>query len=121
MIQQRSENGYGFLSPGLKTGVENGIFWTEIGSGFGDSGGTPLPRIPRSTPPPRGSATPAYNSIDERLPTVKDLPTFERIFASVSETELRSTNWARTTSKFTVHQLFGCSGVVHPADMSEPT
>ena len=52
-IQQRSENGYGFLGPGLKTGVENGIFWSEIGSGFGESGGTPLPKIPRSTPPPR--------------------------------------------------------------------
>ena len=34
--------------PGLKTGVENCIFWSEIGSGFGD--GTPSPRIPRSTP-----------------------------------------------------------------------
>ena len=31
-IQQRSENGYGFESPGLKMGVENGIFWSEIGS-----------------------------------------------------------------------------------------
>ena len=46
MIQQRSENGYGFLRPGLKTGVENGIFWSEIVSGFGELGGTPLPRIP---------------------------------------------------------------------------
>ena len=44
-IQQRSENGYGFESPGRKTGVENGIFWSEIGSGFGEPGGTPLPRI----------------------------------------------------------------------------
>jgi len=37
----RSENGYGFLRPGLKTGVENGIFWSEIGSGFGYAGSTP--------------------------------------------------------------------------------
>ena len=29
----------------------NGIFWSEIGSGFGDAGGTPPPKIPRSTPP----------------------------------------------------------------------
>ena len=50
-IQQRSENGYVFQSSGLKTGVENGIFWSEIGSGFGEPGGTPLPKIPRSTPP----------------------------------------------------------------------
>ena len=48
-IQQRSENGYGVWTPGLKTGVENGIFWSEIGPGFGELGGTPLPRIPRST------------------------------------------------------------------------
>jgi len=31
----RSENGYGFLRPGLETGMGNGIFWSEIGSGFG--------------------------------------------------------------------------------------
>ena len=37
-----SENGYGFLSPGLKTGVGNDIFWSEIGSGFGDAGGTKM-------------------------------------------------------------------------------
>ena len=36
--------------PGLKTGVENYIFWSEIGSGFGEPGGKPPPRIPRSTP-----------------------------------------------------------------------
>ena len=35
-------------------GVENGMFKSEIGSGFEDTGGTPPPRIPRSTPPPRG-------------------------------------------------------------------
>jgi len=52
----RSENAYGFLRPGLKTGVGNGIFWSEIGMklGFGDAGGTPPPKIPRSTPPPGG-------------------------------------------------------------------
>ena len=27
------------------------IFGSEIGSGFGEPGGTPLPRIPRNTPP----------------------------------------------------------------------
>jgi len=44
----RSENGYGFLRPGLKTGAGNGIFWSEIGSGFGDAGGTPPPKISTS-------------------------------------------------------------------------
>ena len=29
------------------------MFRSEIGSGFEDPGGTPPPRIPRSTPPPR--------------------------------------------------------------------
>ena len=38
---------------GLKTDVENDIFWSEIGSGFGEPGGTAPPRIPRSTPSPR--------------------------------------------------------------------
>jgi len=51
MYKVRSENGYGFLRPGLKTGMENGIFWSEIGSGFGDAGGTPPSKIPRSNPP----------------------------------------------------------------------
>ena len=36
---------------GLKTGMENGMFWSEIGSGFPELGGTPPPRIPRSTSP----------------------------------------------------------------------
>ena len=35
-----------------KTGLENYISWSEIRSGFGEPGGTPPPRIPRSTPPP---------------------------------------------------------------------
>ena len=30
---------------------KNGIFWSEIGSGFGDPKGTPPPKIRRSTPP----------------------------------------------------------------------
>jgi len=30
--------------------MENGIFGSEIGSGFGDACGTPPPKIPRSTP-----------------------------------------------------------------------
>ena len=47
LCKVRSENGYGFLRPGLRTGVENGIFWSEIGSGFEDAGGIPPPKIPR--------------------------------------------------------------------------
>ena len=36
-------------------GVENDIFWSETGSGFGEPVVTPPLRIPRSTPPPRES------------------------------------------------------------------
>ena len=39
-LKARSEKGCGKLH-----------FWSEIGSGFGEPGGTPPPRIPRSTPP----------------------------------------------------------------------
>ena len=31
--------------------MENDIFWSAIRSGFGEPGGTPPPRILRSTPP----------------------------------------------------------------------
>ena len=42
----RSENGYGFKKPGLKTGVGNKIFKSAIGSGFGEPDGTrPFPGI----------------------------------------------------------------------------
>ena len=36
----RSKNWCGFKRPGLKTGVENNIFQSEIGSGSGEPGGT---------------------------------------------------------------------------------
>jgi len=39
--------------------VGYGIFWSEIGSGFGDAGGTPPLKIPKSTPPP-GAAQAYY-------------------------------------------------------------
>ena len=37
-------------TPGLKTGVNNDILWSEMESEFGDPGGTPPTRIPWSTP-----------------------------------------------------------------------
>ena len=52
-LKTRSENGYEFQRSGLKTGVENYIFWSEVGSGFGEPGGTPPLRIPKSTFPLR--------------------------------------------------------------------
>ena len=66
--------------PGLKTGVENDILWSEIGSGFGEPGGTwaahhhqeypgvvggpPPPTIPMSTPPPPPPDTFLGNELD---------------------------------------------------------
>ena len=47
------------LKSGIKTGVKTDSFWSEIGSGFGEPGGTPPPRIPKRThspPTPSGSA-----------------------------------------------------------------
>ena len=40
---------------GPKTGMDfrgQVLFWSEIESDIGEPGGTPSPRIPRSTPPP---------------------------------------------------------------------
>ena len=36
-------------------GVENDIFWSEKGSGFGETGDTSLLRIPKSDPPTGGN------------------------------------------------------------------
>ena len=49
-----NDNKISALRSGLKTGVENYIFWSEVGSGFGEPGCTPPPRIPwpEYTPPP---------------------------------------------------------------------
>ena len=48
------------LRPGLKTDVKNDIFWCEIGSGFGEPGGTPPTRIPPPPPPPPPPPLPVY-------------------------------------------------------------
>ena len=50
MLNHVQGHGYGFLRPGLKTGMGNGIFLSEIGSGFGDAGGTSHQKF-RGLPP----------------------------------------------------------------------
>ena len=50
----RSKNGYGFLRSSLKTGVENYIVWSEIGSGFEEPGGTPPTKNSQEYPSPPG-------------------------------------------------------------------
>ena len=51
--------------------MENGIFWSEIGSGFGEPGGTPLPRIPRCTPPPGVSTNTRADASQQRATITK--------------------------------------------------
>ena len=46
-----------FRGSGLKMGAENYIFWSEIGSRFGEPGRTPPPKIPRSAPFSGGGVT----------------------------------------------------------------
>ena len=48
-------------------GVENGMFRSEIGSGFEDPGGTLPPRIPRSTPPGLSGAYIRLSGVQSRL------------------------------------------------------
>ena len=67
-LKARSENGCGFQRPSLKTGVKSDIFWSKIGSGFGEPGGTPSPRIPQRTP--RGPR-PGYQDTSNLLPYSK--------------------------------------------------
>ena len=53
VTNSRFENEYGFQRPGLKTGVENDIFWSEMRVRIWRTGRqSPTVRIPRSTPPP---------------------------------------------------------------------
>ena len=47
----RSEKRYRFIEARSQNRCENCNFWSEIGSGFGEQGGTPPPTIPRSTSP----------------------------------------------------------------------
>ena len=48
-------------------GLGNYIFWSEIGSGFRELGGTTPPRIPRSTPPPPPPSVPPRNCVEPLL------------------------------------------------------
>ena len=70
-LKARSQKGCGFSRSGLKTGVENDIVWSEIGSGLGEVGGTSPPGIPRRTPPPPGfrdaSLTQSHNELMKAL------------------------------------------------------
>ena len=48
----------------MKTGVENGMLWSEIGSGFGQPGGTPPPPLTENS-----EETPSPPGLECRMPT----------------------------------------------------
>ena len=48
-------------------GVENDIFLSEVGSGLGETGGTPPTRIFRSTPHTPGLVSPIQYSVFQRI------------------------------------------------------
>jgi len=50
----RSENGYGFLRPGLKTGVGNGIFGLKLGLDVEMRAAHPHQKFQGVPPPPGG-------------------------------------------------------------------
>ena len=63
---RRPENGFGSYWSGLKTGVKNDIFWSKIGSGFGEPGHTHQEFLgvqpPTHPPPPPSPPLPNRSS-----------------------------------------------------------
>jgi len=74
---------------GLETVWRMTLFWSEIGSGFGEPGGTPPPRIPRCTPPP-GNYLTSYMSVQAwdsmlRSPVKKECNVHNKTYKNSSE------------------------------------
>ena len=69
----RSENGNGFLEARSKNRCGQ-FFWSKIGSGFGEPGGTPPPQIPRNTLPPLGTE---IHTVLKRIPDGVEMRTDE--------------------------------------------
>ena len=100
-VTSGNENRYGFLRPGLKTGVENGIFWSESESRFGDVGGTPPPKIPRSPPPPLPGRSSRKGNV---LQSVVDRQLSRKTRAKFPPKKLKyviSLSWTINVSNFT--------------------
>ena len=72
-----TSKGFIKLTPGLKTGVKNDIFWSEIGSGFGESGGTPPHQEFLGVTPPPGWSH--QNLEKEAIPVVQNRANFRRL------------------------------------------
>ena len=75
-------------------GVENDIFWSEIGSGFGEPGSKPTQRIPRSSPPPPPCCVPdieGFNSQNYVFLSMKaiTLPYISVNISLVSQNEIQ--------------------------------
>ena len=60
-VKTRSEMGYRFWGSHLKRGMRNHIFWSEIGSGFGNRVAHPHPKF-WGVPPPWGMAAMTYHA-----------------------------------------------------------
>ena len=87
--------------------VENDIFWSKIGLGFGEPGAKPLPRIPRSIPPP----PPPYSTglIDPTLPSAE--PSYRLLLFSYSQKKKTKEGAARR-----VGRCRGGGGTAHKSD-----
>ena len=72
--------------------MENVIFWSEIGSGFWEPGGTPPPRIPRSNPlgklpPPEKGALSGWILLDPVVSGQKVNSVLNSLLSAVSHTQ----------------------------------
>ena len=65
-----NDNTISAYRPGLKTGVKNYIFWSEIGSGFEEPGGTP----PQFTPTKNSQEYPTGPDTRAKIVTVNIHP-----------------------------------------------
>ena len=73
--------------------VENDIFWSKIGLGFGEPGAKPLPRIPRSIPPP----LPPTGFKDPTLPSAE--PSYRLLLFSYSQKKKTKVGAARRVGR----------------------
>ena len=84
----------GRVQAGLKTGVENDIFWSEtVGSRLGEPGGTPQPRITRQTTL-YGILGSLARFCDTRISSIKETQGFLRGIKTIDKQQ----SWCRKCS-----------------------
>ena len=99
-------------------GVNNDIFWSEMGSKFGETGGTSPPRIPRNTPPVDNVANfeNVFRLWSARLPLSqfhqqKQITRDAAVTTTIRESKTKIALW---TSQFTCRQIvvsFNCVAI----------